>query len=210
MSEHLVICLARQFGSGGRTVGLAAAKAMNLNFFDKELLAVAAEKSGILPELIERNDERAASGLKNVLAGGESIGKASSFSDYITYQPDDAVQNAIADAIRAAAAEGPCVIIGRCADYVLRGHPRMLSVFVHAPLEVRIKRVARLHNLPEDDARALIRKTDRSRANYYSFYTDRDWGGIDNYHLALGTGRLEVEQAAELLRCAAKLYCGAD
>ncbi|MGD9560277.1 MAG: AAA family ATPase [Oscillospiraceae bacterium] len=207
MAENLVICIARQFGSGGRHVGLGLAKAMGIAFYDKELLQAAAQKSGILQELFEKTDERPASGLMHTLADAGGAGKATNYMQYMSYQPNDRIQNAIADAIREAAAAGPCVIIGRCADYVLRGQAGMMSVFVHASFETRLKQIARGHNLDEDAARTLVRKTDRSRAKYYSFYTDRDWGAVDNYDLAVDTGRLGVDGTIALLQSAARLFC---
>jgi cytidylate kinase len=91
---------------------------------------------------------------------------------------------------------------------VLRGRAAMLSVFIHAPLEQRVQRIARLHNLDEDSARALIRKTDRSRANYYSYYTDRDWSAAGNYDLSLDAGRLGAERTVRLLAATAALTKG--
>lgn len=205
MAENLVLCVARQFGSGGHEIGLAAAKALGIKFYDKELLKTAADKSGILEELFEKHDEKPASSL--MMSPAPEAGKALSYADYIGYLPNDQMQNVIAEVIREAASAGPCVIIGRCADYVLRGNPNMLSVFIHSELEMRIKRISRLHNLDEDGARSLIRKTDRSRANYYSYYTDRDWGDVDNFHLAIDAGRLGTERSAQLLAQAARLAC---
>lgn len=204
MAENQVICIARQFGSGGREVGVAVAQALGYRFYDKELLRAAADKSGIMEELFEKNDERPASGLRYAVAGDAAI-KAASFSDYIGFMPNDQMQNIIAEVIREAADEAPCVIIGRCADYVLRGREKVVSVFIHAPLETRIQRIARLHNLDEDGARALIRKTDRSRANYYSYYTDRDWGAASNYDFCLDAGRIGIEKATALVEQAAKM-----
>ena len=97
------------------------------------------------------------------------------------------------------------MFIGRCADYVLRQQPGMLSVFIHAPLEQRVLRVARLYNIDEDKARARIRKTDKTRANYYNYYADGDWGRADRYDIALNTGKLPIPIAAQLLADAAKL-----
>lgn len=196
MAEKIALCIARQFGSGGREVGFALSKALGIAFYDKELLSKAAQKSGITQELFEKNDERPVGGLG--LWGGDE-GKLQSYGDYMAYLPNDQLQNTIADVIRDVAGQGDCVIIGRCADYILRGRPGTLSVFVHAPLETRIQRIARMHNLDEDKARALIRKTDRNRANYYSYYTDRDWGAVDNFDLAVDAGRLGLDGTVRLL-----------
>lgn len=208
MEEHLVICIARQFGSGGREAGRLLAQEMQLTFYDKELLREAAKKSGIVEELFERADEKPSSSLLYSLSAlGTSGNKAPSFSDYTSYMPDDRLQNIVGDVIRETAEKGSCVIIGRCADYILRGRKKTLSVFFHASLDKRIQRIQRMHNLDEDAARSLIRKTDRSRANYYNFYTDRDWGSADNYDLVVDIGRLGPQKSATLVKEATELFC---
>lgn len=207
MADQNIICIARQFGSGGRDIGLALAKKLDIPFYDKELLQQAAKKSGILQELFEKNDEKPVSGLAGLMpVGTEVTAKSASFLDYVSYQPNDKLQNIIADVIRELADQGPCVIIGRCADYILRGRSDVLSAFIHADHELRVLRIAKMHNLDEDGARHLIRKTDRSRSNYYSYYTDRDWGAADNYHLCLDAGRLGVEKTADLLALASPYF----
>lgn len=199
MAENLVICIARQFGSGGRDIGKAIAKKLGVEFYDKELLNAAAQKSGILQELFEKADERPTASMMYTLSALGMGTAVSNLEDFSAYMPDDKIQNIVADVIRDAAEKSPCVIIGRCADYILRGRPKMLSVFIYSPLDIRIQRVARRHNLDEDAARALIRKTDRSRANYYSFYTDREWGDVENFHLAVDSGHFSTEQAADII-----------
>lgn len=204
MADNLVICIARQFGSGGRDIGKAVAKKLGIEFYDKELLNEAAKKSGILQELFEKADERPTTSMMYTLSALGMGTTVSSFEDFSAYLPDDKIQNIVADVIRETAEKTPCVIIGRCADYILRGRPGMLSVFIHAAHDVRTQRVARRHNLEEDAARSLVRKTDRSRANYYSFYTDREWGDVENFHLAIDAGRFGVEDAADVIIAAAK------
>lgn len=206
MAENkMVICIARQFGSGGHHIGRTLAKQLGIAFYDKELLKEAAEKSGILPELFEKNDEKAVGGFF-APAGGIPEEKLLDYASYAAYLPNDRIQNAIADTIRDIASKSSCVIIGRCADYILRGRADTFSVFIWAPLEQRIQRISRTHNLDEDSARALIRKTDRNRANYYSFYTDRDWNNVESYDLALNSGRLGSAKTVELIRQAAPIF----
>ncbi len=206
MTQNTVFCIARQYGSGGREVGLALAKALNIPFYDKELLQHAAKKSGILEEVFEKADERPSTSMLYSLSvlgvGADLLSRA----DLPTYMPNEAMQNIISDVIREVAAQSSCVIIGRCADYILRGQPGTISVFLHAELDKRIQRISKLKNLEEDAARSLIRKTDKSRANYYSFYTDREWNAIDNYDLAIDTGRLGVEKTVRLIQSAASFY----
>lgn len=208
MAAHKVICIARQFGSGGHDIGHAVSEALSIPFYDKELLRAAADKSGILQELFEKADEKPATAGLHPMAPPGPEAKAASFGDYLAYMPNDRMQNFVAQVIREAADKSSCVIIGRCADYILRGRADSFSVFIHMPLEMRIKRVARMHNLDEDAARHLVRKTDRSRANYYNFYTDRDWAAAENYDLVLDAGRLGTEKAVALVSQAAELYCG--
>lgn len=204
MAENMVICVGRQFGSGGHEIAQTLAKELNTRFYDKELLHEAARKSGILQELFEKHDEKPMNSL--LFAPPAIDGKALSFADYVSYAPNDRIQDIVAQVIRDAAEEGPCVIIGRCADYILRGKPGVFSVFIHAELEKRIQRISRLHNLDEDAARGLIKKTDRNRANYYSFYTDREWDNINNYDIALNAGRLGTQKTVQLIKNAAPLY----
>ena len=189
---HPVICIGRQFGSGGREIGLAVSQKMGIPFYDKEILKKAAQDSGISQELFERADERPSSSFLYTL----SIGAAPAFASYEDYLTDDKLFVFQSNTIRELAKQGPCVFIGRCADYVLRRQPGMLSVFIHAPLEQRVLRIAKLRNIDEDKARALIRKTDKTRANYYNYYADGDWGRADRYDLALNTGKLPIPVAA--------------
>ena len=188
---HPVICIGRQFGSGGREIGLAVSQKMGIPFYDKEILKKAAQDSGISQELFERADERPSSSFLYTL----SIGAAPAFASYDDYLTDDKLFVFQSNTIRELAKQGPCVFIGRCADYVLRQQPGMLSVFIHAPLEQRVLRVARLYNIDEDKA----------RANYYNYYADGDWGRADRYDIALNTGKLPIPIAAQLLADAAKL-----
>ena len=205
MAEHLVVCIGRQFGSGGREVGIALAEQLGISFYDKEILERAAAQSGITAEVLEQNDEKPGWGASSGLSGAGQ--KAATYAEYAAYMPGDRTQGAIEAAIRTAAGQEPCVIMGRCADHILRGRPGTLSVFIHADTEARVRRIQHLHNLDEDSARALVRKTDSSRANYYSYYTARAWGA-ENYMLALDAGKLGKEATVELLSHAVKLWGG--
>ncbi|MDL2254144.1 cytidylate kinase-like family protein [Ruminococcaceae bacterium OttesenSCG-928-I18] len=207
MGNHLAVCIGRQFGSGGREIGRLVAAKMGMEFYDKALLKEAAKKSGIVEEMFEKADEKPTSSLLYSLSMAATGSKAPTFNEYTAYMPNDRLQNYISQVIREAAEKSPCVIIGRCADYVLRGREKTFSLFLHAELETRIGRIAKKQNLDEDAARALIRKTDRSRANYYSFYTDRDWGAADNYDMALNAGRFSVDQTVDTIcRVLQQLY----
>ena len=193
---HPVICIGRQFGSGGREIGLAVSQKMGIPFYDKEILKKAAQDSGISQELFERADERPSTSFLYTL----SIGAAPAFASYDDYLTDDKLFVFQSNTIRELAKQGPCVFIGRCADYVLRQQPGMLSVFIHAPLEQRVLRVARLYNIDEDKARARIRKTDKTRANYYNYYTNKDWSRAESYDLCINSGCLGIDGTVEVIR----------
>ena len=173
MEKHLVICIGRQFGSGGREIGLGLAKKLGIRFYDKEILKKAAEESGIVEELFEKADEKPTNSFLYSLSMG-THGQAMNFTNYNDYLTNDKLFLFQSNTIRDMAEKDSCVIIGRCADYILRGRKDMLSVFIHAPMELRIQRISRVRNVEEDAARSLIKKTDRQRANYYNFYADND------------------------------------
>lgn len=192
MEKHLVICIGRQFGSGGREIGLGLAKKLGIRFYDKEILKKAAEESGIVEELFEKADEKPTNSFLYSLSMG-THGQAMNFTNYNDYLTNDKLFLFQSNTIRDMAEKDSCVIIGRCADYILRGRKDMLSVFIHAPMELRIQRISRVRNVEEDAARSLIKKTDRQRANYYNFYADNDWGAADSYDVAINSGKLGVE-----------------
>ncbi len=199
MQNKIAVCIAREFGSGGREVGKRVAEKLGIAFYDSELLQMAAEKSGISQDMFEKADERPTNSLLyslSMVATGSQL--PTSFNEF-AYTSNDRLQLYVTQVIREVAEEGSCVIVGRCADYILREQVRVFSVFMHADLETRKKRIVKLHQLDEDAARSLIRKTDRIRANYYSFYTDQDWNNANNYDLSLDVGRIGVDLAADFI-----------
>ena len=202
MEKHLVICIGRQFGSGGREIGLGLAKKLGIRFYDKEILKKAAEESGIVEELFEKADEKPTNSFLYSLSMG-THGQAMNFTNYNDYLTNDKLFLFQSNTIRDMAEKDSCVIIGRCADYILRGRKDMLSVFIHAPMELRIQRISRVRNVEEDAARSLIKKTDRQRANYYNFYTNKKWDALQNYDLTLDSSIFSPEQAVELIMQAA-------
>ena len=186
MEKHWVICIGRLFGSGGREIGLGLAKKLGIRFYDKEILKKAAEESGIVEELFEKADEKPTNSFLYSLSMG-THGQAMNFTNYNDYLTNDKLFLFQSNTIRDMAEKDSCVIIGRCADYILRGRKDMLSVFI------------RVRNVEEDAARSLIKKTDRQRANYYNFYADNDWGAADSYDVAINSGKLGVEKSIEVL-----------
>lgn len=193
------ITIGRQFGSGGRAIGRAIADALGIPYYDKSLLSEAAAHAGINPELFERNDEKAPSffsGLMSYNMGYSAVslfGASSSISD-------DAIYRAQTEVIRSIADRGPCVIVGRSADYALRRRDDLVSIFLHAPIEHRVSRILARGDAPTaEHARILAEKTDKLRASYYNFYTDKHWGRADSYDLTLDSSLMPPADIVELV-----------
>lgn len=195
---HTIITIARQFGSGGRQVGIELAQRCGIPFYDKELLEIVKQNSDLHPDVLESADEKANNSLLYALATGSYLNVGRLMGS--TEPPvNDQLFFLQSDAIRKLADTGPCVIVGRCSDYVLREHPRAVHVFLHAPMEARRQRIQRLYDLPQDRAEARILRTDKQRANYYYYYTDRKWGRATHYDLAIDTAATGVDGAVDVI-----------
>ena len=207
MSEKIIITIARQYGSGGREIGEKVAALLSIPCYDRELITMSAQNENISTEIAERADEVAANSLLYTLAvGSNSFGAAHHFG--YTMPINDRLFVLQSDLIRRLAEKESCVIVGRCADYVLREHPGRLSIFVYANLEDRRARVASRHDISEGKALDLINKTDRRRASYYNFYTGSKWGRYDNYHLAINSSTFGIDETAALIADCARKKCG--
>lgn len=190
-----IITIGRQFGSGGKEVGIRVAKELGIPFYDKELLQEAAKESGLCEKVFESFDERPKSLLYSIAMDAYPFGIGSA-GDSLEQQ----VYLATFETIRRLAAEGPCVMIGRCADYALSGNPNLLSLFLYAPKDVRIDRVSKRQNVSVEEAKSLIRKTDKRRAAYYEYYASRKWGVVDSYDFCLNTHALGLGGTVELIQ----------
>lgn len=198
-AEPFVITMGRSFGAGGRAVGRRLAERLGIEYYDKELLVQAAGRAGMDSGLFEKNDERAPGFLAGVIP--MSMG----YSPLAWYVGPNAaggetVYRAQADFIRHLADTRSCVIVGRTADYVLRDHDRVLNVFLHAPEDACIARITeRQPDLSADRARSLLRKTNRLRAEFYNFYTDRTWGDSATYHLTIDSAALPLDDIVDTI-----------
>ena len=204
MEQRLCITIGRQFGSGGKEIGVRVGELLGFRVYDKELLLLAAQKNGINPDALRRVEEKATNSLLYTLAMGSSLYGARNFG--IDVPINDQLFITQTDIIKKAAQEENCVFVGRCADYVLRNHKHHISVFVYADKEARIARICAERGIDRDEALALIGKTDKSRTNYYNFYTGRKWGRAENYHLTIDSTLLGVEGAAQAIAHIARLY----
>ena len=198
MATGSVITIGRQFGSGGRYVGKLLAEKLGIPYYDKQLLTEAARDSGICEELFENYDEKPTRSLLFSMVMGAQL-HTDTGSVYVDMPLNHKIFLAQFDAIRRIASEGPCVIVGRCGDYVLRDKPNATHVFVKADMASKVERAVTYYGVDRLNAEETIRKADKRRASYYSYYATSDWGDINNYDLTVDTGKLGVEGAVELI-----------
>lgn len=197
MNNKYVITISRQFGSGGRAVGQKLAQKLDIPFYDKELISLAAKESGMNPEVFKSIDETAANSLLYSLSMGMyNFNGPLAMGDLPVNDKLYLLQHQL---IREIAAKGPSVIVGRCADYVLKDSPHTINIFIYADMEYRKKRAVTVHNIEERRAETIINKTDKTRANYYSFYTGQKWGVAQNYDLCIDSSKLSDDKIVELI-----------
>ena len=198
MSKECIITIARQFGSGGREIGEALAKALGVKCYDKELISLAAKESGVDPEVFNNVDEKATNSLLYSLSMGlYSFGTGFNADRLPVNDKLYLLQHKI---IKKLALDGPCVIVGRCADYVLRDCKNVVRLFICADMDYRIKRAVEKKGVKESKAEQVINKTDKSRANYYNFYSGMKWGDPENYDLSVNRTKLTLEQAVGVIQ----------
>ena len=197
MNNKYVITISRQFGSGGRAVGQKLARKLDIPFYDKELISLAAKESGMNPEVFKSIDETAANSLLYSLSMGMyNFNGPLAMGDLPVNDKLYLLQHQL---IKEIATKGPSVIVGRCADYVLKDSPHTINVFIYADMEYRKKRAVTVHNIEERRAETIINKTDKTRANYYSFYTGQKWGVAQNYDLCIDSSKLSDDKIVELI-----------
>lgn len=192
-----IIAIGRQYGSGGRQVGKRLAAALGIPFYDRALIEEAAKRSGIDPRHFERGDETASNSFLFAMSMGLYGG--AQLTAPAEHSVNDRVFFAQAEVIRHAAENGPCVIVGRCADYILRERGNLLSVFVYADRQDRVQRAVQEYGVAQEGAEEQIQRMDKRRGSYYAYYTGRRWQDIGNYAVTLSTSVFGVDGAARLL-----------
>ena len=194
--NNYVISISREFGSGGRIIGKKLAALLGIPCYDRTIIQKTAEKSGLSPEFIARAEERARSRFHMAIP---TMGMAApSFTNQSVPVSHQAFF-AQADVIRELADQGPCVIVGRCSDYILSDHPECVKVFIHAGMESRIQRCIQDYEVPADQAQSKINQMDKGRANYYSYYTGHTWGDMRRYDLTINTSTTGIDGAVQLI-----------
>ncbi|MDE7300362.1 MAG: cytidylate kinase-like family protein [Lachnospiraceae bacterium] len=194
-----VITISRQYGSGGREIGAKLAEKLNVPFYDNELITRAAKESGFAEAAFENAESKATNSLLYSIAMGmNSYGNQELGFSHLSL--DDRIYLAQSDVIRKVAAEGPCVIVGRCADYILKDLGNVVNIFVWADISFRIERAIRIDGLAENKAEDNILKIDKRRANYYNYHASEKWGRAENYHLAINSSYAGIDHTVEIIR----------
>ena len=200
-----IITIGRQTGSNGREIGLRLAKKLGIPFYDRELITEAAKESGLDEKVIENSEEKPIGSLiYSLYMGAVPYGAGTASSGDLPL--DQKVFIAQFEAIKRIAAEGPCVIVGRCADYALAGNPALFSIFILADETDRIRVVMDELGFSESKARDYITKRDKKRASYYNFNTDKKWGAASTYDLCLNSSAFGVDGSVELLAAAIEAH----
>lgn len=199
LPEKYIITIGRSFGSGGRALGRMLASKLGIKFYDKELLVQAALKAGLNPEYFVKNDERMPKFISGLIPFSMGYNPVPWFNDPSSIS-SDSIYKAQSDFIHELAETEPCVIVGRSADYVLRDVPNTVNIFVHAPMDVCVRRIMeRAECVRPEEARALAEKTNKLRSNFYNFYTDKHWGHAESYDLCLDSSLLPMETLADFV-----------
>lgn len=194
MTDNLIITIGRQYGSGGREIGHKLALRLGISFYDRELITRAAKKSGFSEDLFEQLDKRATNSFLYSLTMFGSTGlNGMSLTDQLYL--------AQAKVVREMADSGPCVIVGRCADHVLREYPNRFDFFIHGSIEDRVKRIQTCgdYEITGKTPEAALERMDKQRSTYYNYYTGKGWGKCDHYDLCINAGRLGVEHSVDLI-----------
>lgn len=190
------ICIGRQLGSGGRTIAKQLAERLNCKFYDSEILNLAAKESGFSEKFFKQNDEN--KGFLRTLFHMH----VPHISDVSFYKNDFSQESLFqfqSDAIRKAAKEDKCVFVGRCADYILRDLPNVISIFITADLDWRAQQVMKRHNCSEEEALKIIHNAESSRASYYNYYTGKRWGDSASYDLCINSSRMGISKTVDFL-----------
>lgn len=198
MPKKTIVTISREFGSGGRDVGKKLAEQLNIPFYDKELIEIAARESGIDKELFEEDVLGASKKMRLLGVLGNSLGGTLSTISELSL--NDRMFIVQTNVIETLAQQGPCVIVGRSADYILRSYSNVLNVYIYSDLKSRKERAKQAYGIADRDIESAIRKVDKHRANYYGFYTDREWGRAENYDISMSTSTFGIDGSVEIIR----------
>ncbi len=199
---YSIITISREFGTGARLIGREVAALLNYGYYDRALIEMAAEKTGLSEEFIERTEEKASNSFLYNLATAAYM--ASDPTMEYTVPVNDRAFMVQSDVIRDIARSSNGVIVGRCADYVLKDHPRLLRVFIFANKADRINRIVNEYGQDAKNAESVLNKIDKGRANYHKFYTGTAWRSMDNYDLCINTSHTGIQGAVMAIKACAE------
>ncbi len=195
-----VITISRQYGSGGRFVARKLAEKLGIPFYDNEIITMAAKESGYAENLFEKAEQVSTHSLLYSLS---MFGTAAGVYGLPLSDKVFLIQS---DIIKECAAKGPCVIVGRCSDYVLKEQNNLINFFLYSDIESRVKRVQKYYDNDAKDIRADIERRDKKRATYYNYYTTQRWGDIENYHLSIHTDAVGIDSCVDILEAFVKAH----
>lgn len=193
----MIITIGRQYGSGGRRLAQMLSEHFNIPLYDKDLINRVSEETGIAGEFFKKVDEQPSDSFFSMFLNSFSYGNSCNCEDSVL--SGNSLFCMQSKVIKNIAAEGDCIFVGRCADYILRDRDDVLSIFVTADLEDRIKRVAEYEGISEQSAKDVIEKADKSRAAYYNFYTEKRWGRGSSYDICLNSSKISLEQCMDII-----------
>lgn len=199
MRQNTVITISRQYGSGGRLIGKKLADDLGIPFYDNELITLAAEKSGLSTDYF-KNSESASLG--NILLSLSNFTPSSEIYGLPLNERIFLVQSKI---IKDLADQGSCVLIGRCADFILQDYPNCTNIFIHGTIKDRVERAIHTYKIQEKNAENIVLKTDKKRGSYYSYFTNKKWGKAENYELVLSSSKISIDHAVEVIKTYIKL-----
>ncbi len=197
--KKIIITIGREYGSRARDIGRELAKDLGINFYDKEILRKVSDESGINESYFHLADERPGEKLlyKVIKSLSPKITKPSIGGDMMS---DENLFLFQSEVIKKLALEESCVIVGRCADYILKDDENVVKIFLHADMSVRVDRIMDLYQIEEKDAKRQVKKTDKERSEYYRYYTGKDWGDVNNFDLTVDSGVLGFDKTLQLIK----------
>ncbi|MDR3194652.1 MAG: cytidylate kinase-like family protein [Tannerella sp.] len=198
MNRIMILTVGRQFGSGGRVIGKKLAESFGIAYYDRELIQLASRESGLCRDVFEKADEKASGSLTHAFMQGFS--HMGVYAPQLNILSNEGLFQLQSDAIRKLGETESCVIVGRCADYILREHPHCISFFIHNRMENRIRHVVERQQATAEQARELIAKTDRSRAAYYGYFTNKTWGKAASYDLSIDVSALGIDGTVAFMK----------
>lgn len=198
MTDRIIINIGRQLGSGGREIGKRLADDLCIRFLDKELITLAAEKSGLCSEFFEKADEKTSQSFGSIFSMRFPYINDGCIPGYNCLS-NDALFKVQSDVIRDLAQQESCLFVGRCADYVLRDMDNCANIFISAPKDIRIQRIMKQNDLTETKAEELVNRTDKRRAEYYNYYSSKTWGEAATYHMCIDSSILGIEETEKFI-----------